>query len=111
MRDGKQKIFLIASGIMLAFVCCYFIWFINARIDYLIDSDDSSELILGHLLASENCLLSKNWYYSTELRVVNTQIFYAFFSKYFTVGIKYELHPIFVYTWLCLLLITLCVEA
>lgn len=102
MRDGKQKIFLIASGIMLAFVCCYFIWFINARIDYLIDSDDSSELILGHLLASENCLLSKNWYYSTELRVVNTQIFYAFFFKIF-----HSWHKVRIASYICLYMVML----
>lgn len=60
-----------------------FVWFIRTRMTFLLNSDDSSELILGQLLANENRLLSKSWYYSTELRVVNTQIFYAFFFKIF----------------------------
>lgn len=45
-----------------------------------IDSDSSSELILGKLLAKEGTLLSKNWFYSTELRVFNTNIVYFLVS-------------------------------
>jgi len=40
-----------------------------------IDSDHSSEMILGQLLARENKLLSRNWLYSTELRIVYQTIF------------------------------------
>ena len=83
MSEKKEKCFLIVSGMIFALAFFGFILFINARIDFLLNSDDSSELVLGRLLASENRLLSKNWYYSTELRVVNTQIFYAFFFKLF----------------------------
>jgi len=43
---------------------------------YLINSDTASEMILGNELAKNGGLLSKAWYYSTELRVLNTQIFY-----------------------------------
>lgn len=56
--------------------------FMNARVDYLTNSDDASELVLSRLLASEKKLLSPNWYYSTELRVLNTQIIYAFFFMF-----------------------------
>lgn len=55
-------------------------WF---RFDHLIDSDMSSELILSKLLADENKILSTKWYYSTELRVLNTQLIYSFFFKIF----------------------------
>ena len=102
MRDGKKKLFLIVSGVILALGFCYFVWFINARIDYLINSDDSSELILGHLLASENRLLSENWYYSTELRVVNTQIFYTFFFKIF-----HSWHKVRIASYICLYMVML----
>lgn len=39
-----------------------------------INSDFSSELILAEKLNDEQALLSQNWYYSTELRVLNTQL-------------------------------------
>ncbi len=49
-------------------------WFITGS---CIDSDASSELILAQHLAQTGQLLSRDWLYSTELRVVNTQLIYA----------------------------------
>jgi len=46
-----------------------------------IDSDMSSELLLAKLLAEEGGILSKNWLYSTELRVLNTQLVFAAFFR------------------------------
>ena len=37
-------------------------------------ADDSAEMILAEQLSRESEILSPNWYYSTELRVLNTQI-------------------------------------
>lgn len=37
-------------------------------------SDEASELVLAELLHEEHAVLSQNWYYSTELRVLNTQL-------------------------------------
>ena len=42
-----------------------------------IDSDASSELVLSHHLAQTGGILTEDWGYSTELRVVNTQLVYA----------------------------------
>ena len=42
----------------------------------LLDSDMSSEMILGKLLHDEGGIVSKNWCYSTEIRVISTQIIY-----------------------------------
>ena len=39
-----------------------------------LDGDDSGELILAEVLSREGGILSKNWYYSTELRVLQNQI-------------------------------------
>lgn len=50
---------------------------------HLLDGDASSELALARLLANENALISKNWIYSTELRVLNTQLVYAPLFKLF----------------------------
>ena len=42
-----------------------------------IDSDASSELVLSNHLAQTGGILTKDWGYSTELRVVNTQLVYT----------------------------------
>lgn len=49
-----------------------------------IDSDDSAEMILAKLLSQEGNLLSREWYYSTELRVLNTQLIMAPLFYFFT---------------------------
>ena len=51
--------------------------FIDATIFGLLDSDDASELILSRLLFGENRIITMNWYYSTELRVLNTQLIFT----------------------------------
>jgi hypothetical protein len=48
-----------------------------------IDSDMSSEMILGNLLAKENALVTSSWVYSTELRLVYQQLFYMPLFKLF----------------------------
>lgn len=42
-----------------------------------LDSDAASELILAEHLSKTGGILSRDWFYSTELRVVNTQLVYA----------------------------------
>ena len=76
---GNTNILFLLSAVffIVAFVSlCIFMKF---NIVSWLDSDDSSELILSKLLADENRLITDKWYYSTELRVLNTQILYAFF--------------------------------
>ena len=80
-KSTVSRYFEVLSFVVLVAVFIGTVAFFNAKIDHLINSDAASELILGRLLASENRLLSENWYYSTELRVLNTQIFYSFFFK------------------------------
>lgn len=62
---------------------CFFgsLYYVRARINYTLNSDDSSELTLGKLLSDEGTFISKNWYYSTELRVVNTNLIYPLAFK------------------------------
>lgn len=43
----------------------------------LLDSDASSELVLANHLHETGNVLSDDWYYSTELRVLNTQLIFA----------------------------------
>ena len=41
----------------------------------LLNADDASELVLAQLLNEEGGILSTNWFYSTEIRVFNSQLF------------------------------------
>ena len=54
------------------FLCVY----LSDSSGKMLDSDMSSELVLGKLLSDNGGILSTDWYYSTEVRVLNTQIVY-----------------------------------
>lgn len=49
-----------------------------------LDADMASEQLLANLLAQEGSVMSTNWYYSTELRVLNTQLVMAPLFRLFT---------------------------
>ena len=44
------------------------------KLDASMESDFSSELVLAKILAQEKRLITTSWYYSTELRVVNSNV-------------------------------------
>lgn len=44
---------------------------------HILDSDASSEMVLAYSLYQNGGILSRDWMYSTELRVLNTQLIYA----------------------------------
>lgn len=69
-------IFLIGLFIFLS----VYMWMFGDR---LTEADISSEMLLAKLLNEEHRLISKNWFYSTELRVLNIQIFYSLFFHIF----------------------------
>ena len=75
----------------LLFAAIWFaLWFVSACVyicifsRYYLDADMSSELLLSKLLSDEGGILSKNWFYSTELRVLNTQLVFAPLFKIFS---------------------------
>ena len=82
-HDRNDRIFTVASFILFCLCFCFLFWFLNVNMERFLNSDDTSELILSKMLAEENRLITPNWFYSTELRVFNTQIVYAFFFKFF----------------------------
>lgn len=51
---------------------------------HFLDGDASSELVLAEHLAQTGRILSSDWIYSTELRVLNTQLVYAPLFKLFS---------------------------
>ena len=73
----KKKVLTIVEYGVLVSVFLVLCIFMNARMDALITSDDSSELILAKLLSEEGGILSSNWFYSSELRVFNSQIIWS----------------------------------
>lgn len=78
----KEKIFAIISWSALAVAFILFCIFIAVKIDYIIDSDNSSELLLGKLSSEYNQILVKDWYYSTEIRVFYVHLIFAFLFKF-----------------------------
>lgn len=61
-------------GLFLLFVFLLSIYAVTYLSKNSIDSDASSELILAEHLAKTNQILSRDWTYSTELRIIDTQI-------------------------------------
>ncbi|MBP5606803.1 MAG: hypothetical protein J6X66_00850 [Lachnospiraceae bacterium] len=49
------------------------------RVTRLLDADMSSEMVLSEILAKEHGIITPNWKYSTEIRVLNNQIFFSLF--------------------------------
>ena len=72
-RDKKLSIFMWAFMVLGALFTLFLIW---KKDFYMENSDIASDMILGKLLSQEGGILSKNWFYSTELHVVHTQLLY-----------------------------------
>ena len=56
--------------------------YVRLKKNNTLSSDESSEVLLGSILAEENSILSRNWHYSTELRVLSPNIIYSFFFHF-----------------------------
>lgn len=82
-HDRDDRIFTVVSFILFCLCFCFLFWFLNVNLERFLNSDDTSELMLAKILADENRLITPSWFYSTELRVFNTQILYAFLFKFF----------------------------
>lgn len=65
------------SWLLLAICFIYLEIFLSQTGNGMLDSDAASELILSEMLAKEKRPISPNWYYSTELRVLNTQLVFT----------------------------------
>ena len=74
-----KKIFLTVSWIFLVVVFAALIVYLSVHVVDLLDSDMSSEMVLAKELARSGKLFTDAWHYSTEIRVINTQLFYGVF--------------------------------
>jgi len=73
----NSRISRVLSWVLLA--CCFVgaCVFLEQNIDQQIDADISSDLVHAHLVAKEGKLLTEDWYYSTEIRVVHVYLLFA----------------------------------
>ena len=75
---SRKKKALWLLGIILMLACFISMeLYLRRTMEAQTDSDISSELVLANLLAEEGSLVSPNWYYSTEIRVLNTNLVFA----------------------------------
>lgn len=63
------------------YILFLFVWLIIVLFDYKygkshLDSDMASEMVLANQLNKEGALLSKNWYYSSEIRIFGNAILF-----------------------------------
>lgn len=75
----KEKIIKWLPVIWFVAISLLYIYLYATRINYLLDADMSSEMVLSDLLTREHGIMSKNWFYSTELRFLNNQLIFEFF--------------------------------
>lgn len=71
-RKQKYLEYIIFAGVL--FILCFFL---HRYVIYTVNSDASSELVLAkHLIDNGEGILSKNWYYSTEITLLSDQLIY-----------------------------------
>jgi hypothetical protein len=58
--------------------------FLQWRLDYVLNSDMASEMVLTNYLAQHNAILTPNWYYATELHVWFSQLIFSPLFKVLT---------------------------
>jgi hypothetical protein len=93
-----------AGWIWFGVIFFMFLNYIRHNISNIIDSDMASEMILAKQLSEEGGILSDQWYYSTELRVLSTQLVFVPLFKIFGAG--YSWHRIRVMgTFICVIIL------
>lgn len=75
--ENSLKLTRVILLILLIICFCVTEFYISRTMYLTTDSDISSEMILAGILSSEKTLISPNWYYSSELRVLNTNVVFA----------------------------------
>lgn len=75
----KQKFLKVIPWVLLGISFGTLMIYQHLFLDAFLSSDDASELVLAHLLATDKSemILSRKWYYSTEIRVLNAQIIWS----------------------------------
>lgn len=83
-QNRMERGFVIFGKIMLVAAIFLNAWITWKYYFYFVTADDASELVLARMLARDGGILSANWYYSTELRILNTQLIYSLLFRFLT---------------------------
>jgi|GEM_PF-1850205 len=75
----REILFLILTILGIIFSA----FFVAVRGNKIINSDSAAEIILGNLLAKDGGILSKDWYYPTEIRILRSQVVFKLFFLLF----------------------------
>jgi hypothetical protein len=76
LEDAKNTRLIIVLAAGICVLLLVFVSFFSYRYGWQwLNSDHSSEMVLGKLLADENTFVSRNWHYSTEIRLIYQTIF------------------------------------
>lgn len=71
-----HKVWQALPWLWMAAAYLFDLWYQLVPGKWIVDSDLASEMILSDLLNKEGTIIGHNWFYSTELKVVNLQWFY-----------------------------------
>lgn len=83
-RSARMWVRRLLKWSWLAVVFVLLCLFLHMKYDMWLDSDLSSDLILARQINKEGTILTPNWYYSTDLRVLHTQLVFAPLFSVFT---------------------------
>ncbi|GBU28702.1 hypothetical protein R84B8_02262 [Treponema sp. R8-4-B8] len=76
LEDAKNTRLIIALAVGICVFLLVYVSIFSYRHGWQwLSNDNSSEMVLGKLLADENTFVSRNWHYSTEIRVIYQTIF------------------------------------
>ena len=82
-RKTDTFFFFLTLIIALAVEAFAILFIRNNLFNGILDSDMSSELVLSKLLADEGKIVTTNWFYSTEIRILHTQLVFSPLFKLF----------------------------
>ncbi len=71
------RLLKLASCIWLLAIMGGLIYFLYRYFDLEIDNDSGAEMVLSHLISQGGPVIRHDWYYSSEIRVINTQLVYS----------------------------------
>lgn len=77
MRKGNGRLGLLAGAALCVLTLLLCVLYQRAALPVYLDGDMAGELALGHWQAKTGSLVQMDWMYTTELRIVSTNLLYA----------------------------------
>lgn len=77
MRKGNGRLGLMAGASLCVLTLLVCVLYQRAALPVYLDGDMAGELALGHWQAKTGSLVQMDWMYTTELRIISTNLLYA----------------------------------